>query len=77
VETISPQRARYILENKLIGGDLRFSFARQPSGPIHADGITRAEDAAVRRVWQTMPGSACYYSAVCEIANGRATQGDE
>ena len=70
---MTKERARYILENKLIGGLLRFSFARLPGGgPIHADGITRAEDAAIRRVWQTMPGSASYYSAVCEIANGRA-----
>jgi hypothetical protein len=66
------ERARYILENKLIGGDLRFSFDRQPGGPTYVNGITRAEDAAVRRVWQTMPGAASYYSAVCEIANERA-----
>ena len=65
-------RARYILENKVIGGDLRYAF-RFPgyTGRLFDDGMTRAEYEAVRALWITLPGGSSFYSTLCEVANGR------
>lgn len=68
---MTPQRARYVLDHKLIGGELRTAFIRpgdSPTKKTHADGITPAEHAAIMELWKTLPGSSSYYSAVCEIA---------
>ena len=70
---MTSERARYILDHKLLGGDLRYAF-RMPSytGRLHDDGMTRAEYEAVRAIWITMSGSASFYAALCEVAAGRA-----
>lgn len=73
---MTPERARYILANTLMGGTLRFAFVLHGNRGLDnvttfADGITPEEDAAIRAVWRTLPGSSSYYSAVCEIANER------
>jgi hypothetical protein len=67
------ERAKYILENRLIGGGLRRAFSLPGGGDkLYDDGMTRAEYEAVRAVWITLPGGASFYSALCEVANGRA-----
>lgn len=68
---MTPERARYILENKLIGGDLRHAFRQPGDSPtrrLDPDGITPEEHAAIMAHWRTLPGSASYFSAVCGIA---------
>lgn len=66
---MTPERARYLLDHKTLGGGLRRAF-RFPwdHGQVYADGMTRSEYEAARALWLTMPGSSCFYSAVCEIA---------
>lgn len=66
------ERAKYILSNRLLGGDLRYAF-RQPShtGRLFNDGITKPEYDAVRALWLTLPGSASFYSTLCDVAAGR------
>lgn len=72
---MTAERALYILNNKSYGL-LRFSFLQRDAGGriydsvIHDDGITEEEDAAVKRLWMTMPGTTCYYDAVVRIAKG-------
>ena len=66
---MTQERARYILGNKLLGGDLRYAFRpKNYHGRLDADGMTAAEYEAVRALWMTMPGSASFYTALCEIA---------
>jgi hypothetical protein len=68
---MTPERARYILENKLIGGDLRYAFRPQGyNGKLYDDGMTRIEYEAIRGHWLTLPGHYSFYSALCEVANG-------
>jgi len=72
---MTQKRAIYILANGVIGGDFRYAFPRDYAfrgGIVHPDGITREEDAHIRRVWETMPGSSSYFDAVCHIAQGKA-----
>tara|TARA_Y100000593_G_scaffold83695_1_gene157993 strand:+ start:536 stop:787 length:252 start_codon:yes stop_codon:yes gene_type:complete len=52
---------------------LPFSFRRPSSGPtaiIHPQGITRQEDAHIRKVWARMSGWSTYMSAFHEIRRG-------
>lgn len=68
------ERAQFILSNQLLGGDLKYAF-RAPwmysKSKIHADGITEAEDAYVKAVWDKIPsGSSCYMDAINKIARG-------
>lgn len=66
---MTPERARYILDSKLLGGDLRYAFRMQGyNGRLYDDGMTRAEYAFVREYWMTLPGGASFYSALCEVA---------
>ena len=66
------ERAKHILSNRLVGGDLRYSFRRKAhTGRLFEDGITEPEHNAVRALWLTLPGSASFYSTLCEIAAGR------
>ncbi len=70
---MTPERARYILANTLMGSDYRFAFRRKCNmvdSPIYPDGITEAEHAAVLALWDTMPGSTCYADVVRRIAHG-------
>ena len=69
---MTPERAQYILENKLPGGDLRYAF-RMPAytGRLYDDGMTRSEYEAVRGLWVTLPGGSSFYSTLCEVAAGR------
>jgi len=66
------ERAKYILANKLLGGDLRYAF-RQPSyhGRLYDDGITQDEHKAVHALWLTLPGHTSFFSALCQVANGK------
>ena len=66
---MTPERARYILNNQLLGGGLRRAF-RLPgdNDRTYDDGMTRAEYEAVRDYWMTLPGGASFYSALCEVA---------
>lgn len=69
---MTPERARYILANKTLGGSLRRSFLQScdgPNAPTYTDGITPTEHAAVLDVWRTMPGWTCYADAVRRIAD--------
>lgn len=71
---MTPERARYILANTVYG-DFKFAFRRRccmPDSILHEDGITEDEDAAVRAVWDTLPGDTTYYFAVVLIAQGKA-----
>jgi hypothetical protein len=70
---MTSERATYLIQSRLPGGDLRYAF-RMPSysGRLYDDGMTRSEYEAVRALWITMPGSASFYSALCEVAAGRA-----
>jgi hypothetical protein len=68
---MTPERARYILDNRLLGGSFRRAFRQSCDGPwtrVYADGITPAEHAAVLELWRTMPGWTCYADAVRMIA---------
>ena len=69
---MTPERARYILNNQLLGGGLRRAF-RLPgdNDRTYDDGMTRAEYEAVRGLWVTLPGGASFYSTLCEVAAGR------
>ncbi len=56
------------------GCSLPFSFRRPSSGPtaiIHPQGITRQEDALIRKVWEKMPGYSTYMCAFHEVRLGR------
>ena len=66
------ERAKYILANKLLGGDLRYAF-RRPShhGRLFDDGITQDEHKAVHALWLTLPGHTSFFSALCQVANGK------
>ena len=71
---ISQDRARYILMNRLIGGDLKHDFrsgSDSATKPTHADGITEEEHAFVLDVWSTLPGSSSYLDALFLLARGR------
>lgn len=68
---MTPERARYILDHRLLGGGFRRSFRQSCDGSttrVYADGITPEENAAVVALWQTMPGWTCYADAVRRIA---------
>lgn len=71
---MTPERARYILANRLPGGDLRYAFFMPAyTGRLYDDGMTRTEYEAIRGLWVTLPGGASFYSALCEVAAGRLT----
>lgn len=70
---MTKERARYILDNKVIGGDFRYAFKRDyelNGGIVHDDGITKAEDEYIRELWITR-NLATYYGVICYIAEGR------
>lgn len=69
---MTASRARHVL-SRMSWGELPFAFSRLARGDdsVRADGITPEEHDAVMAAWKSMPGSASYYSAVCEIAAGR------
>ena len=69
-EVISPERARYIIENPLLGGGYRRAFKKPCDfGPVlYADGLTEAEEAAVIAYWETLPGWTCFQHALQDIA---------
>lgn len=70
---MTPERAKFILNNPKIGGDFRFAFRRKcdsATSILHADGIAVDEDKFIRDVWATMPGHTCYHDALVRIARG-------
>ena len=69
---MTPERARYIIANKLPFGAFRMSHLQSCDGPTvktYPDGITPAEWAAVVELWRTMPGWTCFSDAVHRIAS--------
>lgn len=73
---MTQERARYILDNTLMGGDFKYAYHRaySASSPVYPDGITVQEDKDIKRVWDRMPGTTCYYDAVQRIARGEYQQ---
>jgi hypothetical protein len=67
------ERAKHILNTKILGGGLRYAFPSKFRTEVYADGMTKEEHDAVHDLWMTMPGTASFFSAVCEIAAGRLT----
>lgn len=67
---MTPQRAQYILDHRLMGGDLRFSFHEKywSQYKLYPDGITETEHQAILALWKTMPGNTSYTDAVRRIA---------
>lgn len=69
--TMAPERARWILSTRTVGGGLRYAFHRfgdHDTNETYPDGITPEEHAAIMNRWRIMDGSRCYYDALCEIA---------
>lgn len=68
---MTPERARFI-HSRQSYGSLPMAFRRRPddSHRVDPEGITREEDASIRALWRTMPGSSCYMDALLRIANG-------
>lgn len=72
---MTKERAQYILDHANYG-EFRYAFPREfcyQGGITHPDGITREEDAAIRALWDTLPGHTSRYDAVCRIARGEVT----
>lgn len=65
--SMTAERAQYIMDNRVIGGNFRRAFS-EFGGITHADGITREEDAFIKSVWEKMPGWTNYSMAVARIA---------
>lgn len=78
---MTPERAKYILENKTRFGDLRVAFQHTTkSGQVlttttYPDRITQEEDAYIRKCWESMPGYTSYYDVVSRIFQGRFEEG--
>ena len=71
---MTKERALYILQTMNPFGEFRYAFrdgARGARHRLYADGITAEEDDDIRNLWETMPGSTCYYDAVVRIAQGK------
>jgi hypothetical protein len=69
--TMTPERAQYVYSRCRLGS-LPMAFRRRDTdtNSIDPDGITREEDASIRALWRTMPGSTCYADALLRIARG-------
>jgi len=70
------ERARYLLANRLIGGDFRSAHLRpgdMKDKQLHPDGITVEEHEEIVAVWLTMDGWTSFTHAVIRIAQ----QGEE
>lgn len=58
---MTPERAKYIIANRLPMGELKYAF-REPyrlgtgTAPIHNDGITKEEHAFILSRWRQLPG---------------------
>ena len=64
-------RAKYLLANRLLGGDFKVAFRRPGDSPdrrLYADGITPDEHEDILAVWMTLDGYTCYTDAVIRIA---------
>ena len=73
MKRMSEERATYIWEHKLMGGDLRMAFVPSYAGEsyrTYPDGITHDEDKFLHRVWNEMGGNTCYADALLAIARG-------
>ncbi len=64
-------RAKYLLANRLLGGDFRVAFRRPGDSPdrrLYQDGITPEEHENIVTVWMTLDGYTGYTDAVIRIA---------
>lgn len=68
---MTPERAQYVYSRRSYGS-LPMAFRRRDTDThsVDPDGITREEDASIRALWRTMPGSTCYMDALLRIARG-------
>lgn len=69
---ISPKRAKYILDNTLLGGDFKYSFNQgfNPNQTIHQDGVTKAEFEELQYFMANYPHNTCMNSILCDISLG-------
>lgn len=67
---MTPERARHIIATRTVCGSVRMAFPWKPRSTeqTYPDGITEAEDAAIKTLWRTMPGHTCYMDALFRIA---------
>ena len=70
-----PERARYILDNRLLGGSLKYSFLGKQGASredfVFEDGLTEEEVKFVMSVWNTMNGNTSFVDALYRIAKGQ------
>lgn len=71
---MTPERAAYILAHPIYDG-LRYAFVGKHGAShaqfTHPDGITEQECEYIMACWRKLPGTASFYSTICEIAHGR------
>ena len=73
---MTPDRAKYILDNRLLGGEFRYAFRQRVGSQwVYPGGITEDEHAAVKALWETMPGDTSFYDAVVRIS--RSSEDDK
>jgi hypothetical protein len=73
---ISKRRARYLLDNLALGGEVKYAFAkpsRDGEAPVCEDGVTECEDAFLQKVMREAPAGkgASAQAALCDIAYDR------
>lgn len=70
---MTKERAKYILDNSLFGGSLKYAFSGKygaGESTTYEDGITQEESKFIRDVWDQMDGSSSFNSALCKISRG-------
>ncbi len=67
---MTPERAKYILDNTQQYGGLKYAFAEdyEPGRKLYEKGITEEENAHIKKVWKTMNGNTCYFDALRRVA---------
>lgn len=72
---LTRERAQYLLENRHPGGAFRYGFRPAWMSATHSldpDGLTEAEDRAVRKIWDQLPGWCSWFDALRLVARGMA-----
>lgn len=69
---MTPERAKLLLKHASENYDsFPYSYLRSfvaSTSKLYEYGITREEDAFIKKVWDTMPGYTCFFQAVERIA---------
>jgi hypothetical protein len=66
---MTQERAKHLWQNQTLGGGLRYAEPRF-GGKAYADGMTRDEEAYVKKVWYTFPNNTSFMTALLHIAQG-------